>query len=164
MEHWAHRLYPKLPFDDVMKRISVLGKKMAVQSYVKKLRLDMVHTLNERQVNSDVEENDETKRYLNTKKIVIRRLMYFFLPRYDDDQEEAFDRMIRDIEEERLPTQQECSLTDEQKERMLKNRQLAEERRRLKQSQQLESPNGKENHLPNMNDEPPELYLDDEDM
>ena len=30
MEHWAHRLYPKLPFDDTMARISVLGKKMAV--------------------------------------------------------------------------------------------------------------------------------------
>jgi TIMELESS-interacting protein len=30
MEHWAHRLYPMLPFDDVMARISVLGKKMAV--------------------------------------------------------------------------------------------------------------------------------------
>ena len=30
MEHWAHRLYPKLPFDDTMARISVLGKKMTV--------------------------------------------------------------------------------------------------------------------------------------
>ena len=28
MEHWAHRLYPKLPFDDVTDRIAVLGKKM----------------------------------------------------------------------------------------------------------------------------------------
>ena len=27
MEHWAHRLYPKLPFDDVTDRIAVLGKK-----------------------------------------------------------------------------------------------------------------------------------------
>ena len=33
MEHWAHRLYPKLPCDDVMARISVLGKKMAVQVF-----------------------------------------------------------------------------------------------------------------------------------
>ena len=24
MEHWAHRLYPKLPFDDVMSRISCM--------------------------------------------------------------------------------------------------------------------------------------------
>ncbi len=31
MEHWAHRLYPKLPFDDVMARISQLGKKKNVQ-------------------------------------------------------------------------------------------------------------------------------------
>jgi len=31
MEHWAHRLYPKLPFDDVMNRISILGKKKTVQ-------------------------------------------------------------------------------------------------------------------------------------
>jgi TIMELESS-interacting protein len=30
-EHWAHRLYPKLPFDDVMNRISQLGKKKNVQ-------------------------------------------------------------------------------------------------------------------------------------
>jgi len=31
LEHWAHRLYPKLPFDDVMGRISQLGKKKNVQ-------------------------------------------------------------------------------------------------------------------------------------
>jgi hypothetical protein len=31
MEHWAHRLYPKLPFEDVMNRISILGKKKTVQ-------------------------------------------------------------------------------------------------------------------------------------
>ena len=31
MEHWAHRMYPKLPFDDTMARVSVLGKKMQIQ-------------------------------------------------------------------------------------------------------------------------------------
>ena len=70
MEHWDHRLYPKLPFDDVMKRISVLGKKMAVNSYMKKLRLDLVHEMPEHKsnelVNSDDEEqNDQTMRYLS---------------------------------------------------------------------------------------------------
>jgi len=40
MEHWAHRLYPKLPFDDVMARISVLAtKKMAIKTNVKKIRM-----------------------------------------------------------------------------------------------------------------------------
>jgi len=41
MEHWAHRLYPKLPFDDVMARISVLGKKMAIQTHVKRARMGL---------------------------------------------------------------------------------------------------------------------------
>ncbi len=41
MEHWAHRMYPKLPFEDVTDRIAVLGKKMAVKTYVKKMRLGM---------------------------------------------------------------------------------------------------------------------------
>ena len=31
MEHWAHRMYPKLPFDNTMARVSVLGKKMQIQ-------------------------------------------------------------------------------------------------------------------------------------
>ena len=69
MEHWAHRMYPKLPFDDVMKRTSVLGKKMTVQCYLKKMRLDMVHEMPEHaksaeQVFSD--EEDQTKRYITS--------------------------------------------------------------------------------------------------
>ncbi len=42
MEHWAHRLYPKLPFEDVTDRIADLGKKQAVKTYLKRLRLGMV--------------------------------------------------------------------------------------------------------------------------
>mgnify|MGYP001792326375 CR=1 FL=1 len=31
MEHWAHRLFPKMPFDEVVERIEKLGQKKAVQ-------------------------------------------------------------------------------------------------------------------------------------
>ena len=42
LEHWAHRLYPKLPFDNVIDVIANrLGKKKAVQTHVKKIRLGM---------------------------------------------------------------------------------------------------------------------------
>ena len=41
LKHWAHRLYPKLPFDDVTKQITHLGKKMQIQTNVKKIRLGM---------------------------------------------------------------------------------------------------------------------------
>ncbi|XP_041464498.1 chromosome segregation in meiosis protein 3-like [Lytechinus variegatus] len=41
MEHWAHRLFPKMPFDDVIERIEKLGSKKPVQTCIKKIRLDM---------------------------------------------------------------------------------------------------------------------------
>ena len=43
LEHWAHRLYPKLPFDNVVDVVANrLGKKKAVQTHIKKIRLNMV--------------------------------------------------------------------------------------------------------------------------
>lgn len=41
MEHWAHRLFPKMPFDEVIERVEKLGGKKEVQTCVKKIRLDM---------------------------------------------------------------------------------------------------------------------------
>ncbi|KAF6032328.1 TIPIN [Bugula neritina] len=41
MEHWAHRLFPKLPFDQLIERVERLGQKKPVQSCVNKIRLDM---------------------------------------------------------------------------------------------------------------------------
>lgn len=31
MEHWAHRLYPKMPFDELIDRVERLGQKKQVQ-------------------------------------------------------------------------------------------------------------------------------------
>jgi len=31
MEHWAHRLFPKLPFDQLIERVERLGQKKPVQ-------------------------------------------------------------------------------------------------------------------------------------
>ena len=40
-EHWAHRLFPKMTFDEVIERSERLGAKKAVQTCVKRMRLDM---------------------------------------------------------------------------------------------------------------------------
>ena len=137
MEHWAHRLYPKLPFDDVMARISVLGKKMAIQTHLKRTRmgLDPVIIGPISAKNSDNEDNggdekDETKRYDNDE-----------FPTEDD-----FEKLIREAEANREDAFDEFDsltkapspkpktvLSDEQKERMEKNRQMAAEKRRLRQ-------------------------------
>ncbi|XP_063432187.1 TIMELESS-interacting protein-like isoform X2 [Mytilus trossulus] len=41
LEHWAHRLFPMMPFDEVLERIEKLGTKKEVQTCIKKMRLDM---------------------------------------------------------------------------------------------------------------------------
>ena len=137
MEHWAHRLYPKLPFDDVMARISGLGKKMAIQTHLKRTRmgLDPVIIGPISAKNSDNEDNggddkDETKRYDND----------------DFPTEDDFEKLVREAEANRedafdafdsltkAPSPKpKTVLSDEQKERMEKNRQMAAEKRRLRQ-------------------------------
>ncbi|XP_019638592.1 PREDICTED: TIMELESS-interacting protein-like [Branchiostoma belcheri] len=41
MEHWAHRLFPKLTFDDVIEKVEQLGQKKPVQVCMEKLRMGM---------------------------------------------------------------------------------------------------------------------------
>ncbi|XP_033109559.1 TIMELESS-interacting protein-like [Anneissia japonica] len=41
MEHWAHRLCPRMTFDDIIARVEKLGTKKPVQVCVKKIRLDI---------------------------------------------------------------------------------------------------------------------------
>uniref|UniRef100_A0A3Q3W8Q9 TIMELESS-interacting protein n=1 Tax=Mola mola TaxID=94237 RepID=A0A3Q3W8Q9_MOLML len=41
MENWAHRLFPKLQFEDFIDRVEKLGKKKEVQTCLKRIRLDM---------------------------------------------------------------------------------------------------------------------------
>ncbi|KAI8789883.1 TIMELESS-interacting protein [Biomphalaria glabrata] len=41
LEHWGHRLFPKMPFAEVLDRVERLGSKKEVQNCVKRIRLDM---------------------------------------------------------------------------------------------------------------------------
>ncbi|XP_069031146.1 TIMELESS-interacting protein isoform X2 [Embiotoca jacksoni] len=41
MENWAHRLYPKLQFEDFIDKVEKLGTKKEVQTCLKRIRLDM---------------------------------------------------------------------------------------------------------------------------
>ncbi|KAJ1346314.1 hypothetical protein KIN20_001072 [Parelaphostrongylus tenuis] len=40
-EHWAHCMFPKLKFDDIVNRCEQLGEKKAIKVYMTKSRLDM---------------------------------------------------------------------------------------------------------------------------
>lgn len=42
MEHWGHRLFPKLDFDDFLEKVEKLGTKKDLQVFIKKYRQDMI--------------------------------------------------------------------------------------------------------------------------
>ncbi|XP_061174376.1 TIMELESS-interacting protein-like [Saccostrea echinata] len=58
LEHWAHRLFPKMPFDEVLERIEKLGTKNEVKTCIKRMRLDMP-ILNDDFVRDDDEREEE---------------------------------------------------------------------------------------------------------
>ncbi|XP_078048907.1 TIMELESS-interacting protein [Augochlora pura] len=44
MEHWSHRLFPKLEFDTFLERVEKLGTKRDLQVFIKKYRMGMINT------------------------------------------------------------------------------------------------------------------------
>ncbi|NXD19610.1 TIPIN protein, partial [Spelaeornis formosus] len=119
MEHWAHRLFPKLQFEDFIDRVESLGNKKEVQTCLKRIRLDLPI------LHEDFKNNEEGEGESNG---------------LDAAAAEAHPHPGHAEEQSSLAG---TSLTEEQQERMKKNRQLALERRQarlqgLSQSQQQE--------------------------
>nr|CAD7439159.1 unnamed protein product [Timema bartmani] len=135
MKHWAHRLYPRFQFDDCLEKIEKLGHKKPLQTYVKKIRMGL-ETSEEPMNLIDDDDNITTETFTN-----------------DDLQPpvDAFDELLSQqllemrarqtpqppVVSQHVLQQQPVVLTAEQKERMLRNRLMAEERRlaRLKAQQ-----------------------------
>ncbi|XP_039933290.1 TIMELESS-interacting protein isoform X1 [Hirundo rustica] len=108
MEHWAHRLFPKLQFEDFIDRVESLGSKKEVQTCLKRIRLDLP-ILHEDFKNEEAEGEGESQGL-------------------DAAAAEAHSHS-GDAELDSLPGP---ALTEEQQERMERNRQLALERRQAR--------------------------------
>jgi len=146
MKHWAHRMYPKLPFDDVTKQIAKLGSKMQVQTGIKRIRLNLVP---DPHVNNNLEDSeDETTAPRENNEDSTER--YGDVPQVD-----VFEQLIREADErraqeeshERIENSQNFGevlndtsnvlLSNEQKERILRNKRLAEEKRRKRVAEKM---------------------------
>uniref|UniRef100_F1M2N9 TIMELESS-interacting protein n=1 Tax=Rattus norvegicus TaxID=10116 RepID=F1M2N9_RAT len=121
MEHWAHRLFPKLQFEDFIDRVENLGNKKEVQTCLKRIRLDLpiVHE-------DFVNNNDEVE---ETNSL--------------DAAATGFDAFVTSSSDsKRFASEASRNLTEEQQQRIEKNKQLALERRQAKllsNSQSLEN-------------------------
>uniref|UniRef100_A0A3Q3W8X7 TIMELESS-interacting protein n=1 Tax=Mola mola TaxID=94237 RepID=A0A3Q3W8X7_MOLML len=114
MENWAHRLFPKLQFEDFIDRVEKLGKKKEVQTCLKRIRLDMPLT-----------HEDYTKEATPEPQVF-----------GDPDPFNSSglpDDLLRPVHSTPAPAAP--SLTEEQRRRMELNRQLALERKLARQQQ-----------------------------
>lgn len=119
MEHWAHRLFPKLQFEDFVDRVEYLGSKKEVQTCLKRIRLDLP-IVHEDFVGSNEVDNEETTGELT-------------VPEVDPFPASPPAGAL-------FPSEPRPSLTDEQQQRIERNKRLALERRQAKllsQSQPL---------------------------
>ncbi|XP_031308748.2 TIMELESS-interacting protein isoform X1 [Camelus dromedarius] len=111
MEHWAHRLFPKLQFEDFIDRVEYLGNKKEVQTCLKRIRLDLP-VLHEDFIsnNDEVGENND----------------------HDVSATELDPFLTNSSESAKFASESSRSLTEEQQERIERNKQLALERRQAK--------------------------------
>ncbi|NWR83672.1 TIPIN protein, partial [Furnarius figulus] len=107
MEHWAHRLFPKLQFEDFIDRVESLGNKREIQTCLKRIRLDLP-IIHEDYQNKEEGEGDSN--------------------RVDAAAGDA-DCWSGKAEPTPVPG---TALTEEQQERMERNRQLALQRRQAR--------------------------------
>lgn len=106
LEQWSYRLFPKLHFQDNIKKLENLGKKREIQVYLRKIRTGMLDNDVVRQVDDD-EDVEPVSEGL-------------------EPPQDSFDQLLS---QQIASTQVAPSLTDEQIARMERNRKLAMERR-----------------------------------
>ncbi|XP_060611347.2 TIMELESS-interacting protein [Anolis sagrei] len=109
MEHWAHRLFPKLQFQEFVDRVETLGNKKPVQACLKRIRLDLP-ILHEDFATNEGEDAGNDR--LNTEEV------------------DAFSEIQNTREGRGSPVVP--ALTEEQQQRIERNKQLALERRQAK--------------------------------
>lgn len=111
MEHWAHRLFPKLQFEDFIDRVEYLGNKKEVQTCLKRIRLDLP-ILHEDFISNNDEVGENNDR--------------------DTTATELDPFLTNSPESEKFASESSRSLTEEQQQRIERNKQLALERRQAK--------------------------------
>lgn len=109
LEQWTHRLFPRYTFDDSIDKLEKLGKKNEVKVILKRIRLDM-------DGNDVVTQEDDV---VEPPKVI-----------------DAFDRIANTVDIFPVTSTPsvgiKTGLTEEQRQRMMRNRMLAEERRQAK--------------------------------
>ena len=146
LEHWGHRLFPKLDFDDFLERLEKLGTKKDLQVFIKKYRQDMINEDADiiHQDNIDAEENEEQDEPIDEFDLLIaeqiekqKQVMQQSTADASIINNDTFDKLLSNTINSQSNTSASSQLSDEIKERIERNKQQAIQRRltRLKEIQ-----------------------------
>ncbi|CAG9792573.1 unnamed protein product [Diatraea saccharalis] len=134
LEHWAYRLYPKFEFADCLKKIETLGKKRPVKVHLHKIRFGLMtfggETVDQKESSDDEQavatQEDEFDKLLQ-QQIELAKSTPMSAKQPPSEMQLFENRSLLMPKATSSP-----SINDEQRERMLRNRRLAEERRLAK--------------------------------
>lgn len=150
LEHWSHRLFPKYHFDDFLTRIEQLGSKKDLQVYLKKYRLDMITSDDGLIVHNNMDNEDEEESaplddfdLLITEQIQKQKQakMQASTSASASASEDAFNELL--MQSDNISQSQSTGttgneLSDEIREKIERNKQLAIQRRLERQNEQEE--------------------------
>jgi len=135
MEHWAHRLFPRFTFDESIERYERLGLKKPVQTYVKRMRMNMLPNTDTTEMPTDEVDPDvpEEQRPKDHDADLFNEIMERHLAQFpaNDQSMSDNDNVGQSIVVKPSGT---LVLTDEQKAKIEENRKKAEEKRKLRLS------------------------------
>ncbi|CAH0714834.1 unnamed protein product, partial [Brenthis ino] len=158
LEHWAYRLYPKFKFEDCLKKIEILGKKRPVMVHLHKIRTDQYiseETVVQKDSSNEEEEEEKEKEPEDEfDRLLQQQIELARSTPAPGSARKNMDSAINDNGPMVMPKATSSpSISDEQKERMLRNRKLAEERRlaRLKNLSNMNSSQNKDNQVTTSN-------------
>lgn len=125
-EHWAHRLFPKLPFDGILEKIEKLGSKKPVQVCITKMRLDLAISNKEFVSPENSDEENGGSDADNPPPASGRE---------EGNSEDIFENLVRDYKDNNsspanVSSTEKIGLTDEQRERIKRNKEMAAKKRK----------------------------------
>lgn len=154
LEHWSYRLFPKYHFDDFLTRVEQLGTKKDLQVFIKRYRLDMITSDNNliTDDNMDKDEEQEENVPLDDFDLLIAEQIQkqkqaetgasVLTP--STSNEDAFDELLRqsagtqNSQVQHTSTATANELSDEVRQRIEKNKQLAIQKRLQRQKEHEE--------------------------
>lgn len=154
LEHWSYRLFPKYHFDDFLTRVEQLGVKKNLQVFMKRYRLDMITSDDDLITHDDIDDEEDQQESvpLDDFDLLISEQLQKQKQTESRDStaapsssnEDAFDKLLMQSNNVSNSQIQYAStakdtVSDEVKERIEKNKQLAIQRRLQRQKEYEEA-------------------------